>query len=278
VYQNNKDIFHCLIDLGFSDREARVYMALLNKQNATATELQKLSGVPQSKIYEVLSGLVRRGYCIERKAGRNRTYELINPEVTLNLSFDTLQVRLRRSIELKEKLFNLYHNSERAAEPLEYIEVLRGNDNIHHRYCQLVQSTRHELLGFGRRPYACDTTEKNDEQNQVAESILGKGVDSRWVYEILLPDDEWLITDLRNFEIQGERVRIADKLPLKMMIFDRELLLVAEEEPFGGAGELAMSVIKQKTIVNAFCALFEFFWQNSVELKVWEKMQISINI
>jgi sugar-specific transcriptional regulator TrmB len=274
---NSNEILHCLLDLGFSDREARVYQALLTRQNATASELQKLSGVPQSKIYEVLSGLARRGYTSERKSGRNRTYELVNPEVTLGASFNSLQERLKRSITFKRKLINLYQSSEKTTGPLDDIEILHGNDNIHNRYLQLVKATQEELLGFGRRPYACDTREKSDEQNREAERILKRGVISRWVYKVVMPDDEWIIKNLRNFQLIGEAVRIADTLPLKMMIFDHETLLIAEEEPFDGSGELTMSVIKQRTIVNAFCALFEHFWQNSIELDVWEKMQLSIS-
>jgi sugar-specific transcriptional regulator TrmB len=275
--KNNNEILHCLLDLGFSDREARVYQALLTRQNASASELQKLSGVPQSKIYEVLSGLVHRGYTSERKSGRNRTYELIDPEVTLGASFNNLQERLKRSITFKRKLINLYQSSEKTTGPLDDIEILHGNDNIHNRYLQLVKATQEELLGFGRRPYACDTREKSDEQNREAERILKRGVISRWIYKVVMPDDEWIIKNLRNFQLIGEAVRIADTLPLKMMIFDHETLLIAEEEPFDGSGELTMSVIKQRTIVNAFCALFEHFWQNSIELDVWEKMQLSIS-
>lgn len=271
---NHSELRICLTDLGMSEREARVYLALLSKRSASAADLQKISGVPQSKIYEIVGSLVHQGYCAERKSGRKRTFEVVNPSVTLDSPFQNLQKRLENSFLLKKELFNLYHSSKKTCEPLEYVEVLKGNDNIHHRYCQLVRGVRKELLGFGRGPYACDTTEKSSEQDRATESIIESGISVRWVFELKLPGDDWLLRDLKNLQLKGEQIRVAEKLPLKMMIFDRELLLVAEESPFERAGELTMSVVKQGTIVSAFCALFEFFWEHSTDLVTWEKMTL----
>jgi len=274
----NTELINCLLDLGFGEREAKVYLALLNKHSASATELQKLSGIAQSKIYEVLAGLVRRGYCTETKSNGKRTYKATNPEVALNLPFKDLQKRLECSLEIRQKLSHIYQASEKIAEPLEYIEVLKGNDNIHHRYCQLVANTKNDLIGFGRGPYACDTSEKSQQQDQEAGEILVRGAQMRWIYELNRSDEQWLIPSMAKLIRLGERIRVAEKLPLKMMIFDRELLLIAEEEPFGDNGELTMSVIKQKTVVNAFYALFEYFWLNSIEFAVWEKEYRATNV
>ena len=46
-----------LKELGFSQYEAKVYIALLQSSHSTGYELGKISGVPASKIYEVLSKL-----------------------------------------------------------------------------------------------------------------------------------------------------------------------------------------------------------------------------
>ena len=268
---NSTPLVTCLTDIGMSEREARVYLALLNKRYATATELQKLSGVPQSKVYEIIDNLVRQGYCLERKVGRKRTFEIIDPKITLTNSFETLQKKLKESYKQKKKLESLFAQSEQITEPLEYIEILRGNETIHRRYCQLVRETQEELLGFGRGPYACDTEESSTEQDHEEEAVLDRGGVMRWVYELEIPDDTWLFPNLELLQRKGAQIRIAKHLPIKMMIFDRRHLLVAEEEPSIALPELTMSIIKQRTIVNAFIALFEFFWDNSVDLGKWEQ-------
>ncbi len=265
----NLQIIECLADLGFSEREAKVYVALLNKRHASATDLQKISGVPQSKIYEIIGSLVRRGYCLERKVGRKRSFGIIDPQLTLAPAFEKLQRKLKNCHILKKKIYEIYANSDKVTEPLEYVEILRGNENIHHRYCQLVRDTDEELLGFGRGPYTCDTSEKAREQDNEERAILKRGGIVRWVYEIHLPEEERILEDFKLLQDNGAGIRVAETLPIKMMIFDRKSLLVAEEELLAQRGELVMSIIKQRNIVNAFRALFEFFWNQSVDLEKW---------
>lgn len=49
-----------LSNIGFSEYEARAYVALLSKNPASAYEVAKTSGIPTSKIYEVLSRLFEK--------------------------------------------------------------------------------------------------------------------------------------------------------------------------------------------------------------------------
>ena len=46
-----------LTGIGLSEYEARAYVALIEKNPVTAYELAKTSGIPTSKIYEVISRL-----------------------------------------------------------------------------------------------------------------------------------------------------------------------------------------------------------------------------
>jgi len=50
-----------LVKLGFSEYEAKAYVALLRKNPVTGYELSKQSGIPRSMIYEVLGKLTTRG-------------------------------------------------------------------------------------------------------------------------------------------------------------------------------------------------------------------------
>ena len=192
-----------------------------------------------------------------------------DPRNALSFHLPKLETRLENARHLIDDLSARFASSDEVTEPLDYIEILHENDKIHRRYCQLVKSTGEELLGFGRGPYACDTTDKANEQDEEEAGILHRGGKVRWVYEINLPEEEWVLEDLTPLQEKGAGIRIAKSLPIKMMIFDRKTLLVADEEPFTQPGELTMSIIRQKTIVNAFMALFEFFWQQSTELDVW---------
>ncbi len=55
------DILKILQDLNFTEYEAKAYLALLEKSPLSGYAVSLHSGVPRSKIYEVLGGMVSRG-------------------------------------------------------------------------------------------------------------------------------------------------------------------------------------------------------------------------
>ncbi len=56
-----KDLVAAFKKLGFNSYEATAYLTLLQKPNITAYEIGKISGVPQSKIYQTMKGLAEQG-------------------------------------------------------------------------------------------------------------------------------------------------------------------------------------------------------------------------
>ena len=271
---NNSDIIERLVNLVMSERQAKVYLALLHRGSASSADLQKSSGIPQTKIYEIVRYLVSQGYCRERKAGHKRTFEAIDPQTALISNVQHLESLIQEIKNLKEELSEVYAKADKSAVPLEYIEILYGNENIHRHYCQFVNGANKEVLGFGREPYAWDDKEELYEQERQLEGVLERGGVSRWVFELRFPDHIPILEYMRSLQKKGVRYRVAESLPLKLMIFDRQILLLAEEEPSAQKGELTMSIIRQNTIVCGFQALFEFIWEQSTELDEWSSQQV----
>ena len=56
----NDQLLPQLVKLGFSEYEAKAYIALLGKNPVSGYELAKQSGVPRSMIYEVVGKLASR--------------------------------------------------------------------------------------------------------------------------------------------------------------------------------------------------------------------------
>jgi HTH-type transcriptional regulator, sugar sensing transcriptional regulator len=50
-----------LSDLGLTNYEAKVYLALTRRGSSTAAETARVAGIPRQRIYDVLSSLVTRG-------------------------------------------------------------------------------------------------------------------------------------------------------------------------------------------------------------------------
>jgi sugar-specific transcriptional regulator TrmB len=75
-----KDIIPRLINLGFSMYEAKAYLALLRENPLTAYEIAKYSGVPSSKIYEVIRKLETRHVIQSVHGEGSKMYVPLSPE------------------------------------------------------------------------------------------------------------------------------------------------------------------------------------------------------
>jgi Cd2+/Zn2+-exporting ATPase len=74
------EVLHCV---GFTEYEAKVYLALLGEHPASGYQLSKASGVPRSMVYETLSRLSSRGAVLASEGEKSVLYRPLPPEVLL---------------------------------------------------------------------------------------------------------------------------------------------------------------------------------------------------
>jgi Cd2+/Zn2+-exporting ATPase len=78
------DLLDQLAQIGFTEYEAKVYLALLAENPATGYQISKGSGVPRSMVYETLSRLHGRGLVLEAVEGRATLYRPLPPQTFLD--------------------------------------------------------------------------------------------------------------------------------------------------------------------------------------------------
>jgi Cd2+/Zn2+-exporting ATPase len=70
--------------IGFSENEAKTYLALLADYPSTGYQISKNTGIPRSMIYEILAQLNTRGAVLESSEGRATLYRPIDPSILLS--------------------------------------------------------------------------------------------------------------------------------------------------------------------------------------------------
>jgi len=111
-----------LVELGFSEYEAKAYVALLKENPATGYQVSKVSGVPRSMIYEVLGKLTARGAAMElRKEGKTK-YAPVPPKEFLN--------QIHREHEALVTALRSDFEGLGQASDLEYVWNIEGLDNV----------------------------------------------------------------------------------------------------------------------------------------------------
>ncbi|AEE66345.1 MULTISPECIES: TrmB family transcriptional regulator [Bordetella] len=91
--------------VGFSDYEAKTYIALLLTPNATAYEISKEAGIPKANCYSVLEALRKNG-AVQAVSENPVKYVAVDPNRYFNQMVELTQLRCE---DLKESLKNIGH-------------------------------------------------------------------------------------------------------------------------------------------------------------------------
>lgn len=101
------DLQTMLTRIGFTEYEAKVYLALLPENPATGYQISKKSGVPRSMVYETLSRLAARGAVLESMEERATLYTPLPPDLLLD-HYEAEQQRMTENLrEGLQKLFEV---------------------------------------------------------------------------------------------------------------------------------------------------------------------------
>ncbi|MBC8509124.1 MAG: TrmB family transcriptional regulator [Anaerolineales bacterium] len=126
-----------LTRMGFTEYEAKVYLALLHENPATGYQLSKKSGVPRSMVYEALGRLSVRGAVLETIEGRATLYRPLPPDVLLD-RYEEEQRQLTAG--LREGLDDLYTASDEDS-----VWSISGRQPTLSYAAQLIRSAREDL-------------------------------------------------------------------------------------------------------------------------------------
>ena len=127
--------------IGLTMYEAQAYVTLTSLISSTATEISEKSGIPRSKIYDVLKELAKKNY-IEVEDGRPLTYNVKSPvevltreKERLNSEIDDTITRLTYVYEngmsqVQAPIWRIYGVEKIIAQELEIIKRAKNSINM----------------------------------------------------------------------------------------------------------------------------------------------------
>lgn len=132
------DLPQLLGHLGFSEYEAKAYLALLHKSPLSGYAIARISGVPRSKIYEVLGNLVERGD-VFLSCGEPVQYAPKPPEELLASRRQMIEKQLSDA-ELGLREFAVQNT------PTDLLWDIRGRTEILFRINEVISRAQDQLL------------------------------------------------------------------------------------------------------------------------------------
>lgn len=247
------------------DREIEsVYIALLEHPAASAREIAELLGITESRVHSAFDELARLSL-VHASAEEAGVIRPVRPDVGLQHLVTRAQVDLlKRENQIEHSraaiaalIADLSAQHEMPSAEISFAQIF-GLDHIRVKLEELAHGARWQVLSL--MPDGPQTSGNMEASRPVDEMLLRSGVRVLSVYLDSVRNEprnreyvEWLL-DL------GGEVRVASILPLRMIVFDREIAVVPIHPDQTGAG---VAVIEGNGPVAAMCALFDTIWESS---------------
>jgi sugar-specific transcriptional regulator TrmB len=256
-----------LEELGLTNYEARVYLALIRRDVFTAAEVAREAQVPRQRVYDVLEGLTRRQLAVLHP-GKVAGYSAVAPEVAV----DRLMEQQRRSLgrlerlsdDLARELLPTWDSGRTHTDPLDYVEVLRDAADISDRFARIQSEAERELLSFSRPPWV--TPSENLAGLEALARLYAAGRAVRSLYSRDVLDDPIMREVVRRFSDAGEEIRIAESLPLKLIVADGSTVLCDMPDPVARDGATTALVIRHPSLAETLRVAFHSIWEQSPSL------------
>ncbi len=121
--ENELTIMHDMKKLGFSEYECKAYFSLLEKFPLNGYALSKNSGIPRSRIYEVLKNLIVKQVVFEQAEEKNKLYYPVDPKIFIK--------------KIKSHYEDIFSNISQTADRLykekkqdDRLVIIKGRKNI----------------------------------------------------------------------------------------------------------------------------------------------------
>ena len=248
-------IYKTLISVGFTEKEASVYLALLELGKRTVSPIARSANINRTTVYDILDSLVAKG--LVSVSGKEPLQEFIaeSPDKILSLvnaDIEKRQKELEQAKEIIPQLKSMHNVSDRpqvrfyeGAEGLEqvYEDTLTSHETI--RAYANVEDTHSILTGYFPKYY---------------KRRSAKGIKIRAIF----PDNE-LAHDRKSHDAEESRESVivpSDKYYFspEINIYDNKVMIASWKEKLG-------IIMESKEIAEAMKSIFEMAWAEAKRLE-----------
>ncbi|MET7365700.1 helix-turn-helix domain-containing protein [Streptomyces sp. NPDC005566] len=245
--------------LGLSTSESQMYQFLVRSGRIRTDQMRQRLNLSHAQTVEATQGLVAKGLVTltdERPAQVVPSPPDIAGEELLLLRMN--QLRTARGV--MDRLAKEYRKTASGPAALEEIAEIVPEDCLALRYEQIQRSARKQVLRFDAPPYLV-----SEDLNAAELDQLTAGVRYRTVYDRLAVAETGAIHEIKQYVDAGERARVLNQVPLKLVIVDRSAALVSLRAEEAQLPQVAL-LIHPGPLLEALLALFEMVWASALPL------------
>jgi len=237
-----------LEEIGLSEKEAKIYLTLLQFDSANIQEITNKSKINRTTVYPVLETLTKKGLVNESVSNKKTTYQAVSPE-HLETFIEQQKIKLQEKLHRLKDIIPQIKSIQRESGERPLIKFFEGHDGAIAAYEEFYRmhspESKDGFFIFNRNLLRETFTEK--EHDRFRAIRIGKQVHVHTVYT---SED---VAD--TFKTQGERKRIdSKKFPIATdisVIEDKVIITTL-------GGKVSSFIIKSKDIADTFKSLIAY--------------------
>lgn len=265
------DVIQSLIEMGLSEREAKVYRVLIGVSSITASAIPKFTDVPRTKVYEALNTLEQKGFCKEQNSENpnGKLYSAVDPKIALGGLMSQAKKRFNSLTEtydvLSKTMHSIYEKSSNRLGDYEFVRILKGRGEILDCYENLRNNAKLEILEMSKGPYVM-TQEERDLEAAENERIVNSGVEMNVIYESSEIEDFGDNYFYKQCADAGVKSRIIPSIPTKMTLFDKRTVMLPLRDSLMTEPNLTVVVIEHEKLYEMLETIFWIYWNNAKDI------------
>jgi sugar-specific transcriptional regulator TrmB len=241
-----------LQQIGFNEKEAKVYLACLQLGQDTAWHISQKCALKRSTTYFVLSELVERGLISIWKTKKVTLFRAANPK--------KLFTQIKHKEETLNEIFPLLQSIYNFDEDRPNIQIFEGREGVRQIYAEIVDylGKGREILCWGDIGHIWDLLE------DVTAKYLIQARNRRFKIREILNESEKnkeYVKSIRKNKNPNHKIRFLSEDKLfsgnDNIVFGDKLAI------FSTQNKLFATVIESQDIARSYKILFDLAWQNA---------------
>ncbi len=244
------ELKNALAEYGLSEKEANVYLTMLELGPASVQDIAKKAGVNRATTYVMIESLKRRGLMSTFEKGKKTMFVAENPERLRKLA----EVEMRQAQEKEDRLkqalpqfLALFHSAQSQKPVVRYFE---GEEGV--RTCREVMMQSHgEIINFVAVNEMSARVAKMDERSrhEYARKMHGR------ILFAVKPGTEAPLFDKTNWKLRELPYQNAP-FTGETLLFDNDksmIIVISDEKPMA-------FLVESREVFDILKALFEAAW------------------
>ncbi len=250
--------------LGLQPAEEEIYRRLVTNAGASAGQLASLTGRSAAEIDAVLAQLVARGLAAAEQQPRTSDGSTVFAAAPPAVALGGLLRQRRDDLHTAERelaaLVEEHRLSAIGRTTSNVVEEITEIGAVRHRFAQIQEAARYEVLSMVRP----NLTIVPHRENAAGVAGLKRGVRYRAVLDRTALSAPGMVPDVIASIEEGQEIRVADEVAVKMVIVDRECAMLPL---LHGQNNAPQSMLVQSSgVLDALLAFFEMAWERAYPL------------